>query len=39
MFERIVNFLTKNKTTSVFNKKYRNGYKNVWIYNLRDYSP
>ena len=39
MFERIANFFSKNKIRPVFDEKYRNGYKNLWINHLCDYSP
>lgn len=39
MFETIANWLSNKKNYSPFNQKYRSGYKNMWINNLRDYTP
>ena len=40
MFNRIFSYFTgEKKNTPIFGEKYRNGYKKLWIDQLRDYSP
>lgn len=41
MFHRILNYFKQEKKNviPIFGEKYRNGYKKLWIDQLRDYSP
>lgn len=41
MFHHIFNYFIAEKkpVTRIFGEKYRNGYKNLWIDELRNYSP
>ena len=34
-----IKFCKSNNKQVLFNKEYRNGYKKMWINNLRDYKP
>lgn len=34
-----IKFLQTNKSKQVFSKEYKEGYKNLWINNIRDYIP
>lgn len=35
----LFNFIQNNKNRTPFNKNYRNGYKNLWINNIKNYTP
>lgn len=39
MFKTFMKFLQSNKNREVFTKEYRNGYNNLWINSLKDYTP
>jgi hypothetical protein len=39
MFESFIAFIKPKKTLYHFNTKFRTGYKNAWINNIKDYTP
>ena len=39
MINFIIKFLHMNKRNKVFSKEYKDGYRNLWINNMRDYNP
>lgn len=39
MLSFLFNFIKNNKNQTPFDKNYKNGYKNLWINNLKNYTP
>jgi hypothetical protein len=39
MFDSIVSFFRLKKPLHHFNKNFRNGYKNKWINDIKNYNP
>lgn len=39
MFELFISFMRPKKPLYHFNKDFRNGYRNAWINNIKDYTP
>jgi len=39
ILDKIILFLKTKKSPIHFNKEFKDGYKNLWINNIKDYTP